>query len=473
MNADESKVESKRAWLRGVRVGVGAVAAVAVAAGVVLAVGAPLPALTREPVVIDARPGAADSTVACPGPVLAAGRNRAAAGEVTVAAPVSIEAGAAAGREGVEPRQEQLTATATGEDRVDAYIASPVDGARTDVAAAQSGSVNADDLTGFAAAACASPRFESWIVGGSAATGAVGLVLLANPSAVPAAVDVTVFGPDGARTPQGGSGITVPAQSQVLVPLAGIAEGDAAPVLRFHATGAPITAAMQVSATATLDPLGVDVVGVAAPPSPTQTIPGVVLPDSGSPDLPSSALVRVLSPAGGGTTTVIAYDESGREVASSGEVELTEGVPAEVTLAELPPGRITLEVDSEAPIVAAASTSRQVAGIDFAWFASAEMVQGVTVFAVPSGPRSVLSIVALQDEATEVALIRVSDGATVEEITVPAEGSVNVPIEPDEVYALDSPEFVHAAISFHGPNAISGYPLAPAAENEAAVSVIP
>ena len=101
---------------------------------------------------------------------------------------------------------------------------------------------------------------ESWIVGGATTTGSADILLIANPGDVPATVELTVFDTDGPGVPPGGELVVAP-QTQRAVPIAGLALGEASPVIRVSATGAPVTAALQASITRTLLPGGVDLVG--------------------------------------------------------------------------------------------------------------------------------------------------------------------------------------------------------------------
>ena len=164
------------------------------------------------------------------------------------------------------PPTEQLLASPAADATAPAtaVVAEPADGERTDVAASGSATVSADDLRGFAASACRPALMESWLVGGSAATGAADVVLLANPGTVPASVQLTVYGAGGAQVPAGGEELTVAPGAQIVVPLAGLLPGEESPVIRVTATGAPVQAALQASITRTLVPGGVDQVGAIA-----------------------------------------------------------------------------------------------------------------------------------------------------------------------------------------------------------------
>ncbi|WP_448887346.1 DUF5719 family protein, partial [Enterobacter hormaechei] len=108
------------------------------------------------------------------------------------------------------------------------------------------------------ASACRPPLAESWLVAGASTTGANDLVVLANPGDVAATVQLSVYGANGVSTPPSGAGLVVPARGQRVVPLAGLLLGEASPVVRIVATGAPVQAYLQASLTRTLLPGGSD-----------------------------------------------------------------------------------------------------------------------------------------------------------------------------------------------------------------------
>ena len=147
---------------------------------------------------------------------------------------------------------------------------------------------------------------ESWLVGGSGATGASDIILLSNPGSVPATVQLTTFGAGGEATPDGGADIVVAPGTQRPIPLAGLVLGESAPVIRVSAVGAPIHASLQTSITRTLTPGGVDQVGAVQAPEVSQTITGVTVTGSPSAQGAASAatVLRVLSPSAAATATV-------------------------------------------------------------------------------------------------------------------------------------------------------------------------
>ncbi|MBW9119433.1 large extracellular alpha-helical protein [Microbacterium trichothecenolyticum] len=428
---------------------------------VVTAVSVPWPTVVREPLSISAKPAPAASVISCDGGLLSIGRNPTAASTVTVAAPQSVIGGTA---DGAGAAQQQLLTTGVGPGPL-AYTAEPRDGQAVDVAATGASTANADDLSGFAASACRPPLLDSWLVGGSGATGAADLVLLANPGAVPATVQLTVYGVDGPQTPPGGTDLVIAPGTQRVVPLAGLALGEETPVVRVSAVGAPIHASLQASITRTLTPGGVDQVGPIAHTENTQVITGITVtrPTDADGAANETTVLRMLSPSLPATARV-SVNSAGRSetVGEPQELALEPGKPLELALNGLAPGAYTVTVEADAPVVAAVWQATGVAsGDDFAWYTPAPEVSVPSLFATPGGPTPSLTLVNPADEAVTVE-VAPTDGGSALNLTVPANGSVAVRLATRTVYLFDPPAPVRAGLSFSGDGALAGVPVWPA-----------
>lgn len=438
------------------------VSAVAVV-GVVTAVTLPWPTVEREPVSIAAVPAPAASVVACDGGLLSVGRDLTAAESFAVATPQSVTSGVTAG---APPAQEQVLEIAGSGEGPAVFTAPPQNRTRVDVAAAGAATVSDEDLAGFAASACRPPLLESWLVGGSGETGAADLVLLSNPGVVPATVQLTVYGASGAQTPPGGTDVVVAAGTQRVVPLAGLVLGEASPVVRVSAVGAPVHASLQTSITRTLTPGGVDQVGAIPEPEASTTITGVAVTrapgDEGASD--AATVLRMLSPSAD-TTASVRVTPVGRQDAAlePEEVPLVAGQPVEVDLGGLPVGAYTVQVDADAPLVSAVwQTTGFGEGDDFAWYTPSPLVTLPSLFATPSGPPPVLSLINPSDEPVSVSLSS-EDGASLVEITVPAGSSTTARLASRTVFSLDPGDGqIRAALSFTGDGALAGIPVWPA-----------
>ena len=453
----------------------GTLASAGAVALVVTAVSLPWPTLTGTPAVVDAVPGAATSTVACAGDLLALGRDLEDPGSISTAAGQSVTAGVAAGAP--EPTDTRLVAQGTDGEGPAVFTAEPQDGERTDLAAAGSSAVYDEDLAGFAASACHPPLIESWLVGGAGTTGAADLVLLANPGTVAATVQLTVYGASGAQTPPGGVDIVVPAGSQRVVPLAGLALGEQSPVVRVTASGAPVQASLQTSITRTLVAGGVDQVAAVAAPETHQVIGGIAVtaPPGAEGESDVATIARILSPGVTADATVtIRAVGSAEPIGDPRTVPLGAGVPTEIDFRGLAVGQYVLDIESETPIVSAAwQTTGFGSGADFAWYTPSPVVEMASLFAVPSGAAATLTIVNPGAEPVPVTVTR-ADGTPVTQATVGAGASAALEVPRDAVYLLDSGGApVRAAISQTGDSALGGFPVWPADAASPAVTVYP
>ncbi len=446
----------------GARLLAGTLVAVAFVVGVVTAVSLPWPTLTREPVAIEQAPAPSASVLVCTGGLLAVGREAEDAGRVITAAPQTVTSAVTPG--GPDPSTVPLVPPTTdGTAPPVAIVAEPADDAPTDVAASGSSTAGADDLRGYAASACRPALMESWLVGGSAATGAADVVMLANPGTVPATVQLTVYGAGGAQVPAGGSDLVIAPGVQIVVPLAGLLLGEQSPVIRVTATGAPVQAALQASITRTLVPGGVDQVGAIAVADTVQVVPGVTVTQNPGADTTSDAatLVRVLSP-NADTTATITATPSGASPQSSAPttVPLTAGVPTEVELGGLPVGEYTIDVSAGAPVLAAVwQTTGFGEGSDFAWYTSAPEVSAPSLFAIPPGPEPALTLSNSTPEAIAV-VVEAVDGSFTTEVEVAPGSSEVIRLTARTVYSLDAGGGgIRAGISQSGDGALAGFPV--------------
>lgn len=467
-----------RGRLMTVHVAIGSViTAAAVAAGVAL-VALPLPAMShRSGVSIAAHPPASASVATCVGPVIAAGRDATRAAQLTDAAPAALTSAAVSQGAVTDAVASALTTPdVTGGAGPTTLRAAPVGGEPAEIAAASSAQVSADDLSGFAASACARPEMESWLVGGSGATGASDLVVLANPGAVAARVTITVYGATGEAVPVAGNGIVVAAGTQRVIPLASLALREENPVLRVTAAQAPVRAALQTSLTRVLTAGGVDQVGATAVPDTDLVVPGVPVVTTqggaGESNVPTS--VRLLSPGADAQATVTVL-QNGGTVGTPQTVPLQAGVPLKLDLGGLATGTYAVRVSATAPVTGAVwATSGFGAGSDFGWFVAADAISAPALVAVAAGSSPTMTIVSSTGEPQTVVLTAASGTGAKTDVSVPGSGSVTVPVRAGEVYRVDpGTGSVRAAVTYAGAGAVAGYPVAPSASAASAVTVYP
>lgn len=459
-----------RRWLRGamtstrVLVGIGAAVGIAIVAA--FAVTADWPSRPHRPATVTATPAAADTVLACPGGLLALGRDATNAAGLSTAAPQTITASGDGSR----------TALRTIPDIAGADVLAIAAPAGTsgagELAAAGSAGVAADDLRGFAASGCRPPAMESWLVGGAGTTGASDLILLANPGEVPAVADLTVFGASGALRPPGGQDLVIPPGAQRVVPLAGLAVGEEAPVVLVTAAGAPVTATLQAALTRTLAPGGVDQVAPVVPAT-AAVVPGVTVAPSAAAETEATTVVRLLSPGRDDSATVTVIGAAGDQVLTH-QVPLTADVPTQLELAGLPAGSYTVSVVSTAPVVSAVWQATGLgSGSDLAWYAPAPLLDADTLVAVPAGAGSAVVVASAAAAPVEVTLDPVGPGGAAGAATTVAPGqAVTIPA-PTGVYQLRVDGPVHAEVVFAADGALAAFPVTPLAAAASAVTVHP
>ncbi len=446
------------------RVLTGAVVAVACVIGVVVAIAAPWPTVQNAPAQAEVAPLPGDTLLVCGGDFRAIGRFPSDPLRMVSAAQPELTAGSS----GADPDTEVLAMPGLDDAGELSTLTGAVEGRRAPlIGAAESVSLAADDLAGFAAAPCREPRTESWLVGGSVATGSEDLVILTNAGDVNATVTLSVFGETRSST-----NVVVPAATQVALPLTSIATGNQAPVLSVTSVGSPVRAMLQSVLTRTLDPSGIDLQDTVAGPQQHPVIPGVQV-FTGAGDDSEMTVLRMLAPETGTEAHVVVRAVGQSAVATEFTVPLTAETPTQVSLGSLPAGTYTVEVDAGEPILAAVRQQDGIGlGTDFAWVLPAPEVDAEVLVAVPAGPAPKLHLAATPDADTSVVLEPL-DGGDAQTITVPAGESVAVEVDPESVYTLRSSGVVHAAVTMNAVGALAAWPVWPAAGAAESITVYP
>lgn len=280
--------------------------------------------------------------------------------------------------------------------------ADPGDGSAAWVAGSVIAWTAAGDLRGLVAGTCRPPTAQTWLVGGSTSVGASARLVLQNPGQTPAVVRVELWGPAGPVEPAGAPEYLVPAGSERVVLLEGVAAGQDRLAVRLTSSGGLVTGYLQDSALRGLTPAGVDLVVGGAPPGTSQVVAGVFVPDEDASGTADVALLRLLAPESAGTAEVQVLGPDGPvDLPGTTSVALDAGAVIDVPLDGLPAGDHTLLVTADVPVVAAAmltaglgvgaSTVSSTSPLDRAWLPA--VVPGtVGPLAVPeSGWRLVLA----------------------------------------------------------------------------------
>lgn len=421
--------------------GVRAAAGVATLAVGVLAVlaGPSLPAVQADPRLASIVPDAPAETRVCAGPLLGIGDASGDAGAIGVLSGVRLDASAAEQQELPFSEVEATAAVLRG----------------TDVAGAESLTIETDAAYGAAASECGEPTTSQWLVGGATTTGRSTVLTVANPGTTATSVDVTVYGQDGRIDAVGSTGIAVAAGSISIVDLASLAPGVAASVVHVASSGGPVSAHLQHRVVRTLQPGGIEVIDPVQAAT-SVAIPGVLIGDATGVQTQEGfadavPALRVL--AGQTATVTITTIADGDEPIAS-TLDLVGGQVQEVDLSGLAPGTYAFTIESDVPIVAAARQMR-VDGdvIDLDWVqGQTTAIDGTNAIAVAGGPTPRLHLLSLGGEPTTVTIgeqqVELEPGAL---RTVPVEAGLTT-IEAQDVVA---------AVTYSGSAGIAGYALTP------------
>lgn len=452
------KQRTVRLAATGARIATGAMVAAACVVGVVVAVAAPWPTVHTEAAVTTVRPVPGDTTLVCNGSFRALGRDSSRADlMVSAAAPrLSVEADRDASTR--EPLEMPDVTGGTGAQTITGRVQ---DREVPLLAASESVRISDDDLHGLAAAPCREAGMHSWLVGGDVSIGASDIIVLSNPGSVPATVDLNVYGQQ-----RSASTTIVPPRTQLGVPLASISGGEQRPVIEVVSTGAPVRATLQSALMRTLDPVGIDLQDGVSGPQSEVVLLGVQSTPTTDAEESTGMVARMLSPAEDAQATVRVRGEGSPRVLDEYTVELLAAIPAEIALSGLSAGAYDIEIESTAPVVAAArQTVREGTRADFSWMLPAPRMSGKAMFSVPAGAEGTLYLRNADDSPVTITI----DGDEQRSLALPASGGTSVPLRAG-AYTLESPGLVHAAVGLRGragQAAIAGWPLwAPAATQQ-------
>lgn len=474
------------ASLRVVRglVGVGLAAALAAAVGLVAAPSASIDTLS---VVVD--PQQSDLLRACPGPLLRLG-----------------DAGGGNAAQTFAVGSPEITISSLGGDPstsplgADGAATSLILAAGDDAALAGTQSQRAsgrDGLAGLAIASCTEPTSSSWLMGGATTVGRTALLVLTNPTEVPADVTVKMWGENGPISAPGMSGLRVAPGGQRVIPLSGFATDLVAPMVHIDARGGQVTATLQTSVIRVIEPGGVDIVTAGSAPSGYVVVPAVRISDSagvsgalgridhedldaiarignpGSTDADVEVSVRSATPGGVGTSFVV-------PVPAGQVVQMSLSAGFALGEGPLPDGSYTVSFVSDEPIVAAvrASTTPAVADgaeagpVDLAWFASASALRGDTLITTARAGDPVL-VIDNPDAAARIVSVEPQDGSSPQQVEVPASGSAAVALAPGTGYLLRGVDATRIGVSYAETGLLSAQTVRPTRQAESSIVVRP
>jgi hypothetical protein len=273
------------------------------------------------------------------------------------------------------------------------------------LAAVQSTVTTKGDLRGLSASRCDQAAADAWLVGGGTLAGQRLRLVLSNPTASTATVDVSVLSEDGRVEAPSGEGVVVPGGGQTPLFIDALAPGHDRVAVHVVARSGQVVARMHESILRGLIAGGVDVVSPSTAPAKRQLIPGISLVNGYSktaaePSAPGSTSIRVAVP--GSEEAVVRV----RLLTSSGAVEMPTpavlNVPAgkvmDIPVSGIASGTYTAVVDADVPVIAGAQIGRPPAPghkvVEFAWAPAVPALEGGGYTVLPPGTRSTVSLVA-------------------------------------------------------------------------------
>lgn len=453
-----------RAAATSARLVTGVVVAAACVVGVIVGIHAPWPHVTHEPASVEVTPLPGDSQLVCNGDLRALGRDSTAPLEMRSAASPEFTADGTNGA----PEVELLDSP----DLIDAgevrLLTGTVEGRAVPlIGAAESVLMGADDLAGLAALPCGEPRLESWLVGGNVGTGTSDLVILTNAAEVPTTVTLSVYGTvRSART------VVLAPRTQVALPLTSVAAGNEAPVVRVTSVGAPVRAVLQSSLIRVLDPAGIDLQEAVAGAQENVVLAGVQAFAVDGDDADTTVL-RLLAPGADAQARITIRAAGSTAAASEFSVPLRADEPVDASLGGLEPGTYSVEVQADAPVVAAVRQhDGEGQGSDFAWVTPAPEIDSDVLVAVPAGPSPRLHLVNTAETEATVSLEPVGGGEATE-VVVPAGESRGIAVDAQTTYRLRPSGTVHAAVGMTAPGALAVLAVQQGAAAEQSITVYP
>lgn len=446
-----------------------AVAVAAIAAATLL----PLPTIGTPAPSVAVTPVPAAQQLVCPGSVLRLGDESGANATQTsaIGSPTTTRAATSGTLE-----TRVLADTDAGGGTGAPTLISSVEGGTSSIAGAQSQTVTTGDYSGLAAAECARPSSDSWLVGGSTATGRTTLLTLVNPGEALSTVTIEILGEDGLVDAPGTNGIVVAPGSQRVLSLAGFAPSLESLAVHVTSRGGPVVANLQQSIVRGIDAGGVDIIGATNAPATTHVVPGVLIANGaavqaalgqeGYADLATA--VRLYVPGTEAAETTIRVIPTGGATASeSFDLTVPAGVVTDVPIEELADGSYTVVVESSVPVVTSVRASTITGDAsDLAWFGAADALSDSAFVSVASGPSATL---VLGNPGRESATVSVGDAS----VEVPAGTTVAVPVDDNESYLVTGAGGLFASVSFAAPGRLASYLLGASATQEPAVIVYP
>ncbi|NLT26529.1 MAG: hypothetical protein GXX90_07755 [Microbacteriaceae bacterium] len=427
----------------------------------------PLPEVGIEPQADVIRPAAGDQVRVCAGPLMQMGLTNI-AGDASAVGEPDLRL----------PDGSSADVADLGEATGPQIVTVDADGEPVAASAAQSLEVATNRTAGFTATACIQPAPSQWLMAGSTTLGHSLVLDVVNPGAAPARVNFSVHTERGHVAPGIPEMVLEPGTRQQ-VSLAGIAPDAEALAVEVTATGSPVAAFLHEAITATLDPVGLEIVAPTALPATAQTLPGLYIAEraghvhdhGGGPEVPDvgeradrGTSVRLLNPGAEPTTTDLRVVTATGDEVEHYRFDLPAGVVVDVVLSGLPTGEYTVLVEADEPVVAGARTG-PIEPSEYAWLAAPAPLGDDETVVVPAGGSPRLAIANPGDAPVTVRV----DGRDVE---VGAGTSASVDVSAGTV-TLEGAAGLVAALHWDEPGGFASMPVLTGNADSEPVTVYP
>lgn len=295
-----------------------------------------------------------------------------------------------------------------------------------DPAAARAG------IRGLIGVACGDPVADAWLLGGGGDTGRQERLILVNPGANAATVDIVVHGRRGPIDAPAGRGVSVPAHGRTALLLDALAPEEAAPAVHVMSRSGLVAATLVDSWVDGVTPRGVDATGPSAAPALRSVIPAVAGP--------GEAHVRIVAAGVSDTIAQVRLiTRRGRQPLpdADGVQRLAAGTTADVRVTDLPEDVIAVEVTSDQPAVAAVALTRtgRAGRAELAWASAAPVLRGPAGTVLPARGTGetpatrTLSLVSTSARAEADVTLVGSDGTVeTQRIAVPEDTATTFPL---------------------------------------------
>lgn len=284
--------------------------------------------------------------------------------------------------------------------------------------------VGGSEIAGLTGAACQRPASEQWLVGGDTDTGRESLLILKNPTAVDARVDLEIFAEGGRVSAPGLTGIAVVAGKTVVLPISSYAPKTRTMVTHVSSSGGSIAAWIQQKTIRGLAASGVDYVSPSVESSKKLVIPGLFI--RGSQDAAALAaanqdfvdlkpVLRVFVP--GTKPATVTAQIMGASATTFGTVirqSVNGGQVADLAIDGLADGDYIAVIDSNVPVQASVRLSRTDKAkkpvSDFTWLQAVPAFKSAQAITIPPVGISKLSV--FNASTSRVQTIEVGAGST-------------------------------------------------------------